>query len=197
MLRMFCPSLRQGSQHALSGAKTSANLEHRSAYSRLVNVYTPCPVNIKLFEALINDVDASVKSAYATSGISDAERARTEKEMFVRCEVPEVLMPVVRRLLTGTVVELMKSGNVGRVRLHDVRWLGLSDDAGTREWLRGHVVDVIRKVELRQGTRLRRCTRCGSCMEDIGPASGVPMLQWLAASQRNCVCGGSWVLEDS
>jgi len=182
--------------HALSGAKAASTPDARAAYARLLNVYAPCPVNLKHFEALVSDVDASVKSAYATSGIGEGDRARVEREMFVRCRVPEELMPVVQRLLTGTVAEMMRSGNAGRVRMHDVRWLGLSDDAGTREWGKRWKVDVIRKVEIREGTRLRRCTRCGSVMEDIGPASGVLMLPWLATGQRSCVCGGSWLVAD-
>ena len=113
----------------------------------------------------------------------------------------DMLMPVVQRLLTGTLDKLTEDVDSKRLFFMDVRWLGLTDDARTRAWHKAHRVDVLRKVELRMpgtargGTsgvvpRVRRCTRCCAYMEDL-VLKGLCI--WVLSTQKSCICGNPWV----
>lgn len=52
------------------------------------------------------------------------------------------------------------------------------------------MVDVIRKVPLREGVTIRRCTRCGSVSEELPWGPG--MQQWVVQNYKACVCSCSW-----
>jgi mediator of RNA polymerase II transcription subunit 16 len=114
--------------------------------------------------------------------------------------------------------------DAGRLMFFDTTWLGFQESARAKAWHDTHVVDVCQKMIIRgvgrqqhpsmsmgQGrTRsdsiqsigaekksLRKCTRCGACMEDV--VQGLPgytphHASWLMGVAKHCVCGNSWML---
>ncbi|KAI9706527.1 MAG: mediator complex subunit [Candelina mexicana] len=162
------------------------------AHNSFMDMIESSPISIPEFEHIIIGLDNSVRSTYEASGISDAERALLEKDMIIESDIPEVLMPVVERLLTTTLEELQPQIDRAALYFKDVSWLGLSDDRKTQAYRKNNVVDAIRKVPLGKGTKLRRCTRCCAMMEDVSPTKQTSA--WMHGVQRMCFCGCLWML---
>lgn len=144
------------------------------------------------------EVDTLVKSCYRKASLSEADRAATEREMFVTCSIPTILMPAVTEMLTTKMESLMDQQDPGKIHNHDVAWLGLTDDKHTKMFHEKHTVDVIRKLPLAANAKLRRCPRCASVMEDIALAGGPSsnQQQWIWQSQKTCICFNSWAVLD-
>ncbi|KAF2460799.1 mediator complex subunit 16-domain-containing protein [Lineolata rhizophorae] len=194
------------------------SLAQRQQYLTLSNVYESSPLPLRAFEALATEVDAQVRERYVRAGVGDAERARAERGMLVGGELPEVLMPVVRWLLGPGLQRVKDEVDLAALLVYPVRWLGLyeegededGDRSGPRRRARNaarggeedvvdaegrartRVVDVLRKVSVPPGTRLRRCTRCCSFMEDVRQEHGQPLQNWAWQAQRTCICFNMW-----
>lgn len=117
----------------------------------------------------------------------------------------------------------------GRLMFFDTTWLGFQESKRAEKWHDMHVVDVCQKMVIRgigkqehpsatgqplkrgrsdsietdgvsKGRRrLRRCTRCGACMEDVVQGlMGYTQhhASWLMGVAKHCVCGNSWMLAD-
>ena len=179
-----CRYLRQ-----LSG-ETKANQTHgaqRQIYRELETIFAESHITIVQFERLLTEMDSITKQAYISSQISDAERKAMESEMLVSATVPTVFVPALGGFLTVTVDKLREEIDEAELYFRDISWLGLSD-----HWRQEHILDVLRKVELARGARLRRCLRCCAVMEDLPMVQGTSM--WMLSMQRGCLCGGLWKL---
>ncbi|KAL8709288.1 MAG: hypothetical protein Q9225_007468 [Loekoesia sp. 1 TL-2023] len=160
-------------------------------WRELGSMFSKSPVPFHHFEKLLVDVDASVRDVYELQQTSEADRKDIEKSMLITGSVSPRLWPAVESLLTKNVGALREEVNVAELYFHDVSWLGLSDDKASDEWKKEHRMDVIRKVEVPKGARVRQCTRCCSVMEDIAPPKGTA--GWLVNMWRTCVCGNWWM----
>lgn len=209
LIRLICRPLRHGWIHCINGAKTATNPTQKAHFLRVIEVYNKSPVCTSqaapphpgqpstsipaiTFELFSAQVDSLIKDAYTAAGMSDAQRAAAEKEMFVRATIPDALFPAIMKLLTETWPRFIQQPgfDLGRAVKHDVAWLGFTEDRYTRAWQARHVVDVVRKTVLPRDARVRYCARCGSGMEDIVPSERYP--GWVIGSMKNCLCLGNW-----
>jgi hypothetical protein len=206
-LRVLFRPLRYAYAHSSKGfANTALGNEQRGAFHKLLGVYNTTPVNhtsLGPLEEFVIEIENLVRSAYDSAGIQPGPpRQAIEREMFVHGTVPASLLPAATAILTTKLDSLMDRIDAGKAHVHDVSWLGLTDDARTRHFYDGHVIDVVRKMPLApnggggggSGTKLRVCPRCGSVMEDIG-GQGATMAQqqaWVWQSHKVCVCFSSW-----
>ena len=161
------------------------------AYRELDLVFQRSHVTVHQFDRLLTQLDNSIKATYQNSMISDAERRAIEKDMLVSAQVPVILIDPVSELLTTSADALKQEVNVAELYLTDFSWLGLTDDQSSKKWRQDHPLDAMRKTDLRKDARVRRCIRCASLMEDILPSTRQTVLVSL---QRNCFCGGSWMV---
>lgn len=141
------------------------------------------PVHPPHMAALVQEVDNQVRICYNRAQYQEERRKATEREMLISAEIPDVLMPVVTRLLTHGMDKLLDSVDPAKVMYWDLRWLGLSEDQREKQYLEKNAVDVLRKIVIggKDGQR-RRCLRCGSEMEDM---------EWMGG-QNKCACGSPW-----
>jgi len=193
---MLCGPLRSGHLFAHNGIKTAVSAEQRNTFLHIMQVFSKTPLQIKALEQYIVEVDGLVRNAYAKAGVNDQERKAAERDLFWRCEIPEVLTPVVKEILTDKLRKLMEASDPGKVHNHDVSWLNLTDDKRTKQMHERLNVDVIRKIPLSAQTRLRRCPRCLSVMEDLTPQQLAAQPVWVFQNQKTCVCFNSWVVMD-
>ncbi|KIW06622.1 hypothetical protein, variant [Verruconis gallopava] len=197
-LRMTFRPLRHGYMHASNGFRSSTAMEQKNAFHKLLNTFHNSPVNQQSFGALedfINEIDISIKNAYKTASLSVQDRSAIEKDMLLTLRIPPVLMPTVTAILTVSLDGLMSKVDPGKVHIHDISWLGLTDDHRTKKFNESRTIDVIRKVPLVSTVKLRVCPRCGSVMEDL--AHGVGHHQpWVLQSHKICVCLSSWANPD-
>lgn len=203
LLRMICRPLRHGWIHCINGTKTAPSPAHKDAFTKAVQIYASSPVCAHaggapsvVFEPFSGQLDLLVKDAYEAAAVSDAQKARMETNMFVRAEVPDALVPAIRKLLADLWPRFLARPDVdlGRIIRHDVTWLGFVEDRYSRAWHARHLVDVLRKVVLSgaapRAHAVRRCPRCASAMDDILPGPQWPA--WVLMNMKNCVCLGNW-----
>lgn len=196
MVRVFwrydCRALRslQGAAQSLA---TSPAIPGYRAWRDLLDVFSNSPINIIRFEKFIAEIEHSIKQMYDSAGMNDtAARAPSEKSILFVGEIPQLFMPVTQKLLTTMLDKLQDDIDCSRLYFADVRWLGLTEDRGAIEYQETHKLDILRKTSLLDHSKWRRCTRCRSCLEDIGPRGYAP---WVQSLQKTCVCGNPWVLE--
>jgi mediator of RNA polymerase II transcription subunit 16, fungi type len=191
---MIFRPLRHGMIHSTNGLKTALQYDQKMSFNKLLQIYQGTPITIPPLENYLMDVDTLVKSVYRSAGVTDTAREEIEREMFITARIPEILMPAVTEMLTTKLETLQTSVDPGKIYTHDITWLDLTDDRKTKAFHEKHIVDVIRKLPLGQNTRLRRCPRCASVMEDISvPSQGQPgPMPWVWQSQKTCICYNSW-----
>lgn len=177
-------------------------LQVQLSWQRLTKTIKDSPMQIRRFELLLEEISHHAKEAYESAGMGDAERGPVERRFLISGRVPEALVPVARRLLAASVNKLVEEEtSLSPMRLFDMDYsrLGLDGDvpsavegAGSKKMV---PLDALRKIDLAPGvTRVRRCTRCQSVMEDVAGAKAVPV--WLNRFGQNCVCGNRWVFMD-
>jgi mediator of RNA polymerase II transcription subunit 16, fungi type len=193
MLQMLSRPIRHGWIHAQNGAKTAIPNDQRLTFNKMMQLYRGAPLNIGAFQAYLGEIDALVKESYTKAGLTELQKTRLENEIFQRVEIPSELAPAVNTILTTSLQKLMQASEPGNVHNYDISWLGFTDDRRSRQMQERVVIDVIRKMPMGKDTRLRRCTRCLSVMEDINPQS-VNYQAWVSNSQKSCVCFSSWVV---
>jgi len=195
-LRMLCAPLRHGHIHANNNLKTTKLLEDRNIFLRIIQIFNKTPLHIKALEHYLSEVDGLVRNAYAKAGVTTQQRRDAERDLFWRCEIPEVLMPAVKEMLTDKLRKMMELSDPGKVHNHDVTWLNLTDDNRTKQFHERMNIDIIRKMPLSAQVRLRRCPRCLSVMEDLTPQQLAMQPQWVVLNQKTCVCSSSWIVTD-
>ncbi|KAL1644776.1 Mediator of RNA polymerase II transcription subunit 16 [Diplodia intermedia] len=165
--------------------KNAPTVIHRSVFNGLMAAMIGSPVHPPHMAALVLEVDNQVRLCYTKAQYTDERRRMAEREMLISAEIPDVLMPVVTRLLTHGIDKLLDTVDPAKVMYWDLRWLGLSEDKREKDYLEKNTVDVMRKVVVsrKEGGR-RRCVRCGSEMEDT---------EWMGG-QNKCACGSPWAM---
>ena len=153
------------------------------------------PVSIRLFERILTQVENSIKGAYQVTMTGEGERKTAEGQMLIHAEIPQTLVEPVKQLLFQVTASLKGEINEAELYFTDVSSLGLTNDIYSKRRNRKNPIDSVRKTPLRQGCKVRRCTRCCSLMEDIIPYRSInPVLALIA---RSCYCGSSWMILDS
>lgn len=170
--------------------------QETQSWRALVDVLSSSAVPLTRFDMFLAEVDHYVKKSYDEAGWSDDMRAAAERTMVVTGRVPEVLLPVVQRLLTSALgkvlLDVREPGRLMQETRSRAGHLGLLKAAtplGGVEW------DVMRKVPLFGLGEVKRCILCGSVAEDLAARSLLVRLpQWVLSLQKVCICGGSWVV---
>ena len=194
LLRFLFRLLRQIGQFTGNSLRNATNIEQRQAYSSFINLFNNSPVNIPLMEPVVAELEPIVKAAYVKAGVDDVQRGQIEKTMLTSCELPDVLMSAVKKLLTTMLDKFQEDVDPAKVYFADIRWMGLTDDKSTEAFHKRREFDVVRKVQLSGEVPLRRCTRCCSHMLDFDEAKQVRSLPpWMHGAQKVCVCGNNWV----
>lgn len=168
--------------------------EAAPAFSRMAELVENSSLKMEPLEQLLIGVDKVVQQAYQISGMSDRDKADTERFILSHGEIPEVLQDVVPRILQDVLP--MKRSNMDRLSLYmeDYSWLGIREDRRTKAFRKDFVVDVHRKkVMKRKGLkRVRKCIRCGSVSADL-----VKMRHWprtLRDHISRCVCEDTFAI---
>ncbi|KAL8784654.1 MAG: hypothetical protein Q9195_008957 [Heterodermia aff. obscurata] len=200
-LRYLSRHFSQFKQAGTTAGKTP--FPHSSSYACIGSILRDAPLHYEQFERLLAQLNTDIQNAYQASGIAEAQRKETEKEMLIQGTVPAVLMPAVETLLGQMVAALKEEVDVARLYFMDFSWLEMGEDRKTGLWMRGKRLDVVRKVVVEVGgeggraqgkqRRLKRCTRCCAVMEDVGPGGGFGGNGQVLHMQRNCFCGGWWM----
>lgn len=136
--------------------------------------------------AMVDEVEKAVRGAYEKAQFNDERRKATEREMLISAEIPDVLMPVVTKVILIT-DKIMGTVDASKILYHDLRSLGLGEDKRTKAWNERNTVDVLRKVVLSEKDVKRRCVRCGSLSKDM---------DWRGVHNK-CSCGGPWAMGGS
>ena len=185
--------------------------EQRQAFMTALDLVDSGPVKWAQFDRVLVNLEAGIGKAYQDSGISDTARAQMEKKLLTTAEIPTALLPAIEDLFTRALPQLCdEMDDPAKLYFRDYTWLGLSDDKRTQRYAQEHPVDILTKMPLRKGARLRKCPRCGSYMDDAMPTnpaavvaggaasssssrgSGMPL--WMASLQKSCLCGSRWML---
>ncbi|KAF2639884.1 hypothetical protein P280DRAFT_454076 [Massarina eburnea CBS 473.64] len=137
--------------------------------------------------SLADKVDVAKLTFFDTTWLGFTASKRAEK--FFEDHVVDVCQKMVIR---GPGAQSHPVGNQnGRIRsgsIQSVNGVG-NGEAGIDDGSGGRKKDKERK--------LRRCTRCGACMEDVVmgmPGYANPHVGWLMGVAKHCVCGNSWML---
>lgn len=170
------------------------------------------------FEQMLAEIEHHVKKRYEEAGLGEPARALAERSLLITGRVPEVLIPVVQRLvgttldkIVGEMKEPRKVMFGGGNGAQSMGGAGYGDDGprhqggfpGSSNGLMGAEVggirvpwDVLRKVPLFGLKEIRKCTICGSVMEDLGLHRQGQQCQWVTTLQKACICGSAWVIID-
>jgi hypothetical protein len=150
-------------------------------------------------ESFFHDVDTAVKKCYVDAKMNERQRQVSEREMFLRCDIPDFLFPAAIFMLKRA-QELKKVPGVSELILwgHDVSWLGITDEliGGNLTTMKnGMRIDVMRKSILGQSKNVKTCPRCKSVTEDFADAQQAGLPQWFVKSMRSCICGDWWAVQ--
>ncbi|KAG8625733.1 hypothetical protein KVT40_006134 [Elsinoe batatas] len=185
LLKMYFPKMAQC---------TPTSIHQRVAIQELMTYSRTLPVKLPHLESVLVEVDSGVRQAYNSAKLSQSGRVDSELRMLVEGEVPEALQVVVEHVFSPKIAgKVVESIDRGALWGWDTSGLGIRDGVARKGQGR---LDVVRKTQVAEGTRVRVCKRCGSLMEDVWVGQerqGLPA--WLQHAQRNCVCLGYWMVE--
>lgn len=186
-LKMITRVLR-GFLRAIQDPKTTLSSEAAPAFARMADLIDTSPLKMESLEQLLSGVDKTVQHFHQVAGMSDRDKADTERFILSHGQIPEVLQDVVPRILQNVLP--MTRPKIDRLSLYmeDYSWLGVRDDQKTKVFKRDFVVDVHRKkVMKRKGLgKVRKCVRCGSISADLLKMRHWPQL--LQTQFSRCVC---------
>lgn len=176
------------------GQVQPSSIAQKARIMEITYAFQSLPYKLGYFESMFHEVETGVRSAYTEAKLSPAQRSQIEAAMFVDAEVPEVLHPLVSKLLTGTLVDLQDKVDMSRLFFYDTRWLGLKNQSHDRPEKPGY--DVLTKTRLGPGMELRVCRRCGSFMQDrtAGDSTAEALPLWMLTGQKTCICLTYWNL---
>lgn len=161
-------------------------------YRELEAAFQRSPVTISQFEHLLLQVDTRIKSAYQSSAISTDDRGITEKEMLIKAEIPNVLLGPAKEILTSIAASLKEEVNVAELYFANTASLHLTNDQSSKRWRKEHPIDAMRKIEIRNDARTKKCTKCGAVMEDLLPHKGMNSI--VINFHKHCFCGSWWMV---
>jgi hypothetical protein len=196
LLRFLVRSLFQGHILARDNVQVASTNVQRLDWGRINGTYMNSPMlklmlPPKALESYLLEVDNLVKEAYVGAKVTKEVRGSIERTMFLKAEVPEVLMPAVKQMLTTKLEKLSEHSDPAKVYMHDIAWLALTDDQRSVRMSEKHIIDVVKKMPLSHTANLRKCARCGSVTEDISPTTSIP--GWLGSMIKTCVCNNPWI----
>ncbi|KAK8250509.1 mediator complex, subunit Med16 [Phyllosticta capitalensis] len=169
-----------------SQLRNAPSVAARTEFHGLFTTIFLSPVPAPQMIAMVDEVEKAVRGAYEKAQFNDERRKATEREMLISAEIPDVLMPVVTKVILIT-DKIMGTVDASKILYHDLRSLGLGEDKRTKAWNERNTVDVLRKVVLSEKDVKRRCVRCGSLSKDM---------DWRGVHNK-CSCGGPWAMGGS
>jgi mediator of RNA polymerase II transcription subunit 16 len=153
VMKLWSPSLTWLSRSANIFAQNSANPEVRRLYMPLHEALHELPFGgFRLFELFTMEATQLVRAAYRSHNLTDVQRNECEKQIVLG-HIPDVLVPVAKRLLTDSLFAddhpngcLADKLDYAKITFFDTTWLGLTPSNVAREWHATHTVDVCLKT---------------------------------------------------
>ena len=164
-------------------------------YANLASTFRSCIAAPPDVDGILTEADRLLKEAYAP--LSEIEKQQLELRILVDGEVPDIVVPALRQILSGVVESTRRKlgDREAELAFKDFNILGIDDDGKARRWRRQTMFDGVRKVDLgKKKIRARTCVRCGTMMEDMLPGRGMKAY-WMYNLIRCCICGGHWITD--
>lgn len=184
---------------------------NRACFAKLVNVYRNAPLNIGAFETFLLEADQAVKQAYIDADLDDRSKTTSENDIVLNANLHSCLAGAVKNIMTTHLDALLSASEPATIHNYDIAWLGLTDDHRSRQIQSRMTYDVVRKIPLslssskqslsltmenseEEVTKIKRCTRCASIVEDLqpDPIKLQSVQSWIWQGMKNCVCYSSW-----
>lgn len=177
--------------------------EVRKLYAPLQAAVSEIPFDWRWFERLVSETQESARSALKAANLSDSARNGIERELLLG-RLPEVYLPLARRLVTDTLWNSEIQGGCladkldsGRLMFFDTTWLGFQESKRAEEWHDTHVVDVCQKMIIRGiGTQehpVTSHTQMGRSRSDSTLSAGGDGDTKKGRQLRRCVRCGSYM----
>ena len=179
-LPKYCVAVKQQIQNA-------SNIIEKHELNGFLEMVSSLPFKFADVDNFLLDFDGAVRNHFIN--LEHLRRQDIELAAFCDTGIPEEAEPVFQALLDTILPKLMSKMDLGKLHFWDTDWLGVTPALQTREY------DIIRKLPLRKGAKLRVCRRCGAKMKDILPPALRHAPHWVQTSHRYCVCTNYWVLE--
>lgn len=192
LIRLQVSSLGQAIKLVGTSIPRARTLEDRNILTDAYNYAKSVPVHLPLVRDFVDSVDSAVRAAYTDTGSNAPRRYDNELAIITEGHVPDELVPALQTLFDSILPKLTESADMGKLYFWDTTWLGI-DRIPTAEDPKRY--DAIRKMPLKEGTKLRICRRCGARMEDIAADAVRQAPGWLYHLQRHCFCQTYWWLE--
>lgn len=167
---------------------------------------TSLPFTYAAFEPFVIAIDTAVRDAYTSQSVQSERRVEIELSLLTGAAIPVELHPAIETIMDVALPKFMEQIDSAALYFRDTSWIGIDptptvvyeveDIADATGILKKAAVmyDVIRKLPLAKGTRLRRCRRCPAVMEDLTPERARELPTWFTHAQRHCACGNYWIL---
>jgi len=144
-------------------------------------------LNLHRLESFCHSISTHLKHAYTAAHYSDAARHEAERQMLISGLIPDILRPLVVRILTNEMDKLLidDTGDMrsGRALGHPTR--ATAPLSTSKDW------DVIYRLPVLQHDQgVKTCTRCGSVTMDLR----VQRPPWLMHILKLCICGNQWMV---
>jgi mediator of RNA polymerase II transcription subunit 16 len=165
------------------------SVSERQQLMEMLEMGNSMPFKYPAFEAVMNSVETGVRNAYAQGAVSADRRSEIELSLCCDPTIPAELESAVQSVIDTSIPKLRENADLGRIYFWDTSWLGVEPSEHSRQY------DVIRKIPLTKGMKLRICRRCGALMEDVPPEQVKESAAWFVHLQRYCVCANYWILE--
>lgn len=180
--------IHRGFVRVTQDPKSKLSPEAAPVLSCMAELIDSSSLKMEPLEALLSGVEKVVQQFYYVSGMSDREKADSERFILSHGEIPEVLQDVMPRILQDVLPRARMMMDRLSLYMEDYSWLGIREDRRTRSFKNEFVVDVHRKkVMSRKGLeRVRKCVRCGSVSADLVRMRHWP--QYLQSQIMRCVC---------
>lgn len=170
-------------------AGSARSVTERQQLDDIQNCISKLPFKWSAFDQMIVDVDNSVRTAYTSNALAPERRAEVELTLTTEATIPPELHSVVKDLVGDVLPKFIENADLAALYFRDTTWLGIepTTDEGSPKY------DMIRKLPIPEGARLRFCRRCGAVVEDLAHEKMRDFPPWLVMAYRVCVCGGYWI----
>lgn len=149
------------------------------------------PFQLKSFQDMVTEFDASVRKVYTDVSVSAERRTEIELRMITEGHIPEELHPALQALMFTQLPALCEKTDMSTLYFWDTQWLNITQTIlppGTRRY------DVVRKTPLTSDMDLRVCRKCESQTEDVPHEQLKTKPMWLIHGSRSCLCMNFWWL---
>ena len=177
-------------------AIASANsLLERQQLSEVCQHFQDLPFKVEALGHGLSVLEIATRSMYSEGNISPDRRSEIEIALICDGIIPEEMLQPAKLLLDSILPKFFDTIDAARLFFWDTDWLVLSGrtplSSGARKY------DVIRKLPLRDGMRIRTCRRCGFRSEDVVPEVVKEQLAQTQFANKPCICfcAGTWIFE--